>query len=168
MNERNQKDTTRQIARREDWPQTWHSPFEMLRRMVDPFEGGLRPSLLGFPSRGPEGEFLNWSPQIEAFQRGDEFVVRADLPGLEKKDVTVEVRDDCLVIDGERSKDYEKEEEGYYSSERTYGRFHRTVPIPEGAIADSVKASFKNGVLEVMMKAPPREASRGRRVDISG
>jgi HSP20 family protein len=163
---------TRDVARREydrgltrpDWVAA-RDPFaEIFRRFGEAFDWPFSPS--GSSGRSSTG-VGGWRPQIEAFQRGDEFVVRADLPGLEKKDVTVEVQDDSLVITGERSDQREHDDRGYYSSERRYGQFCRVVPLPEGAIADSVKASFKNGVLEVVTKAPPHEVSRGRRVEIA-
>ena len=71
------------------------------------------------------------------------------------------------MIQGERSNEHKDEREGYYATERSYGRFCRVIPLPEGAITDSVRASFTNGVLEVATKAPPVEMSRGRRIEIS-
>jgi HSP20 family protein len=154
-------------SRRRHFEEPHRSWFELLDRLPFGFwapPGGLTRSSL---SRSSDAMNARWSPEIETFHRGDEFVVRADLPGLEKKDVTVEVQDDALVIQGERSNEHKEEREGYYASERSYGRFYRVIPLPDGAITDSVKASFKNGVLEVVTKAPPHEVSRGRRIDIS-
>jgi HSP20 family protein len=71
-----------------------------------------------------------------------------------------------MTIQGERKEQHEEEREGWYRNERTYGSFYRAVPLPEGTIADSAKATFKNGVLEVVLQTPPREVSRGRRLDI--
>lgn len=146
-------------SRREAWrpSKRWTHVFEHL-----PF-GFWAPETGVHPERQAS---LAWTPEIESFQRGDEFVVRADLPGLEKKDVSVEVQDDALVIQGERHSEHEDRRKGYYSSERSYGQFCRVVPLPEGAIADNAKATFKDGVLEVVMKAPPHELSRGRRLEI--
>ena len=93
--------------------------------------------------------------------------MRADLPGMQQKNITVEINDDAIVIEGERSNEREERVEGYYSTERSYGRFCRLVPLPEGAIADSAKATFTNGVLEVVLHAPPHEVSRGRRLEIA-
>jgi HSP20 family molecular chaperone IbpA len=161
---------TRDLARRErdlglsrgDWLAS-RDPFtEIFRRFSEAFDAW--PFAVS-PARGQTGS-TGWRPHLEAFQRGDEFVVRADLPGLEKKDVNVEVQEDALIIKGERTEERQQDDRGYYSSERRYGEFCRVVPLPEGAIADSVKASFNNGVLEVVTKAPPHEASRGRRVEI--
>jgi HSP20 family protein len=108
-----------------------------------------------------------WAPQIETLQRGDQFVVRADLPGMKKDNVNIELSDDAVTIEGERREEREDDREGYYRSERTYGSFCRVVPLPEGAIPESAKATFNDGVLEVTIQAPPREMSRRRRVEIS-
>ena len=139
-------------------PYSWSSstsPFDLMRRLNDEMDrwfGG------GFEAV--------WAPNVEVFQRGDELVVRADLPGLGKNDVDVEVSDDALTIRGERKQQHEEEREGYYRSERSYGSFYRTIPLPEGAIADSAKANFKNGVLEITVQVPPSEVSRGRKLEI--
>ena len=126
------------------------------------------------PSRGEwrqspglwPGEY--WFPQIEVFQRGEEFVVRADLPGLQREDVTVEVTDDALVIHGERRSECEESGRGFYRSERSYGSFHRRIGIPEGVETDSATARFKNGVLEVTMRTTAAPSERGRRIDVEG
>jgi HSP20 family protein len=146
--------------RRDVWHPTrrWSHLFEHL-----PF-GFWAPETGVHPAR--QTSSFNWSPEIESFQRGDEFVVRADLPGLEKKDISVEVQDDAIVIQGERHSEHEDRRKGYFSSERSYGQFCRVVPLPEGAIADDTKATFNNGVLEVVVKAPPHELARGRRIEI--
>jgi len=78
----------------------------------------------------------------------------------------VEIGDDQVSIRGERKHERQEEREGYYRSERSYGSFHRTIPLPEGTITDSAKANFNNGVLEIVVQAPPREVSRGRRIEI--
>ena len=113
-----------------------------------------------------ERESSEWVPAIEAFQRGNEFIVRADVPGLSRSDLTVEIGDDALTIRGERKFDQEEERDGVYRSERIYGSFCRVVPLPEGAVADRAKANFKNGVLEIVMNAPSQEVRRGRRLEI--
>jgi len=107
-----------------------------------------------------------WSPRVEALQKGDRFTVRAELPGLKKDDVQVEMTDDALTIRGERRTEHEDERDGYFRSEREYGQFYRTIPLPEGVIAESAQASFRDGVLEVSMQAAPSEANRGRKLEI--
>ena len=107
-----------------------------------------------------------WSPQVEVFQRGNELIVRADLAGLSKDDVKVEINENVLTLQGERKQEREEEREGWYRNERSYGSFYRAIPLPEGTISDSATASFKNGVLEITLQAPPQEVSRGRRLEI--
>lgn len=119
-------------------------------------------------ARGTESEQAAWWPQVEVFQRGDQMVIRADLPGLTKDDVHVDVTDDGVSIRGERRHEHEERKEGFYHSERSYGSFHRTIPLPEGIEADKADASFRDGVLEITMPAPRREASRSRRLEVKG
>lgn len=107
-----------------------------------------------------------WTPQIEVFERGGQFIVRADLPGMTSNDVKVEVTDTALIIQGERKEEHKEEREGWYRSERSYGSFFRSVPLPEGINANEAKASFREGVLEITMPAPKREERR-RRIEIN-
>jgi len=153
--------------RRQHWDEPHRSWFELLDRLPFGFWAPPGGTTRSSWSRSTDALNARWNPEVETFHRGDEFVVRADLPGLDKKDVTVEVQDDALVIQGERNNEHKEEREGYYASERSYGRFYRVIPLPDGAITDSVKASFRNGVLEVVTKAPPHEIRRGRRIEIS-
>jgi HSP20 family protein len=146
----------------------WYGPFAMLRRMqedMDRFFGGFGPGR-GFLTRGREFQGADWAPAIDAFQRGNEFVVRADVPGLSREDLSVEIADDALTIRGERKYDHKEEREGVFHSERSYGSFYRVIPLPEGAVTESAKAEFKDGVLEVVIQAPSQEVRRGRRIDI--
>ena len=141
---------------RDPFGSIWADPFSVFERQLRPWGG-----------TSGRGSAL-WSPQIETFQRGDQFVVRADLPGMKKENVNVELTDDSLTIEGERRDEREEDREGFYRSERSYGSFCRVVQLPEGAIAESAKATFRDGVLEVTLQAPPREVSRKRRLEIAG
>jgi HSP20 family protein len=114
------------------------------------------------------GSPTEWMPAVDAFQRGNEFVIRADVPGMNRHDLSVEIGDDAVTIRGERKHETDEERDGVYWSERSYGSFCRVVPVPPGAIGESAKASFSNGVLEIVMSAPSQEARRGRKIDISG
>ncbi len=153
------------------------SPFTFMRRFSEKMDrlfedfgfgrGFLAPSFGGELGRLGEMGSSIWSPQVEVFERGDQLVVRADLPGLTKDDVNVEIRDDALVIRGERKSEREENEEGHYRTERSYGRFYRQIPLPEGVNAENANATFRNGVLEVTMPAPERAVEqRGRRLEI--
>jgi HSP20 family protein len=109
-----------------------------------------------------------WSPQVEVRERGNNIVVRADLPGLSRDDVDVEVDDDTLIIRGERHNDWEdqNEQEGYYRSERSYGTFYRAIPLPEGVDPNACNATFKDGVLEVTLPKPKEAQSKGRKIEV--
>lgn len=156
----------REIARRDPFDMLSAGPFAMFRRMQEDMDRLFG----GFGRRAwisPFGEeAADWAPAIEAFQRGNEFVVRADVPGLSRNDLNVEIGEDTLTIRGERKYDKEEEREGVYRSERAYGTFCRVVPLPEGAVADSAKANFSDGVLEVVVQAPSHEVRRGRKIEI--
>jgi len=158
-------------------------PFSIMRRISDEmdrlFENfGTGRSLFPSPSTQGgawdvgdynEGMPSMWSPHVEVRERNGKLVIEADLPGMKRDDISVETRENELTISGERRQEEQKEEQGgYYHSERSYGSFYRTIPLPEGAIADKAQARFKDGVLEIRLPAPPREASRGRKLEIKG
>ena len=107
-----------------------------------------------------------WAPQVEVLERGNNLVVRADLPGLSRDDVDVELDNDMLIIRGERHSDVEDDSEGFYRSERSYGSFYRAIPLPEGVDPNACNASFDNGVLELTLPKPKQEPSRARRIDV--
>jgi len=107
-----------------------------------------------------------WYPQIEVSERGGNLVVCADLPGIRKEDVHLEIHDDYLVLEGERRLENEENQGGVYRSERSYGRFYRTIPLPNGTNAEQAKANFKDGVLEVTLPLPTQEQRQGRRIEI--
>jgi HSP20 family protein len=116
-----------------------------LDRLFDDF--GVRPRF--FRQALPQ-EFA-WSPDVEIFERNGRFNVRADLPGLAKEDIKVHIVEGLLTIEGERKREVETKREGLYRSERSYGTFYRSIPLPEGSKVDQIQATFKNGVLEVAL-----------------
>jgi len=145
-------------------------PFAWMRQMQDQLDRAVT-GLWGGSSGSswtPDTVFgpSDWAPAIDVFQRGNDLVVRADVPGLSKDDITVDIADDQLTIRGERRYDHEEERDGVFRSERSYGSFCRVVPLPQGAIADSAKATFNNGVLEVVVQAPSFDVRRGRRIEV--
>jgi HSP20 family protein len=133
---------------------------------------GLSPATHGQQSlqrggQGPQSPTRDlWSPQVEVFERGNNLVIRADLPGLSREDVDVAIDDDTLIIRGERHSDIKDEQEGFYRSERSYGSFYRAIPLPDNIDASACNATFKEGVLEVTLQKPPQQPSRARRIDV--
>jgi len=107
-----------------------------------------------------------WSPAIDVFHRGNEFVVHAELPGMKKDDITVDIKDDGICIQGERKRETKEDRDGVYRAERSYGSFYRMIPLPDGSMVDQANAKFKDGVLEITMPAPPEHLRRGRRLEI--
>ncbi len=167
----------RGLARRESYaPTAWTgSPFSLMRRFSEQMDRIFEDFGFGRtfgPSFGRDfGKLANlegslWSPQIEVFERDNQLIVRADLPGLTKDDLNVDITDDSIVIRGERRQEKEENEEGYYRSERNYGSFYREIPLPEGVNANEAKANFRNGVLEITMPAPERQTLGRRRIEI--
>jgi HSP20 family protein len=107
-----------------------------------------------------------WAPAVECQKKGSDFFVRAELPGLTKENVIVNVTDEAIILEGERKKEETKEEEGYYRSERSYGQFRRVIGLPDGADPKSAVATFKDGVLEIAVHLNPEMTPEMRRLDI--
>jgi HSP20 family protein len=142
------------------------SPLGMMRRFADEMERAF--SNFGGTSGGTSfGEELTWAPPIELREHDGNLVISAELPGLTDKDVKVEATEDGLVIQGERKQEYTGEETGVRRSERSYGRFLRLIPLPEGAQVENAQANFHNGVLEVTIPVPESQQRR-RQIPISG
>jgi HSP20 family protein len=106
-----------------------------------------------------------WLPAMDLVETDDDFVLRADLPGLSEDDVNIEVEDNVLTISGERKAEHEERKEGYYRVERASGSFARSLTLPEGIDPERVRASFDKGVLEVRIPKP--EQRKPRKVQIS-
>src|SRR5258708_16146178 len=127
---------------------TW-SPFSFLDsfrsemdRLFDDF-GFVRS--FSIPRFGGFRSAFDWSPQTEVFEQNDQLVVRADLPGLTKDDITVDIQDDQITIRGERKSEHEEKNEVSFRSERSYGTFYRSIPLPQGVDTGKAKANFNNG-----------------------
>jgi HSP20 family protein len=142
-------------------------PFAMLRQMTSELDRAFEdwPSL-----RWPSMSFLAmpdkaaWSPRIDVFERDNRLVTRVDLPGMKKDEVSVEVTDGHLALSGERKRETEEKKENFYRSEREYGSFYRTIPLPDGVKLEDVKATFSEGVLEVSVPLPARPEATVRKV----
>jgi HSP20 family protein len=142
------------------------NPFQMMQqftknmgKLFEDFQGFRFPNFVrsDFEPLRVELEAFDWMPEIEVQQNNGQLIVKADLPGLTKDDVKVELTDKALTISGERKEEKEEKREGYYRTERSYGSFYRQVPLPEGAKIDAATAEFHNGVLEVTMPAKKEE-----------
>jgi HSP20 family protein len=110
------------------------------------------------------GQNERWVPAMDLAEAEDHFVLKADLPGLSEDDVAIEIQDNTLTISGERKAESERTEGGWHRVERLFGRFSRSLALPEGVDADGVTASFDKGVLEVRIPKP--EERKPRRISI--
>ena len=118
------------------------------------------------PAPGNGGSTLRrWIPAMDLVETDGDFVLRADLPGVNEDDVKIELEDHVLTISGERKAEHEERKEGYYRVERSSGAFTRTLTLPEGVDPGAIKASFDRGVLEVRIPKP--EEKKPQRVAIA-
>jgi len=153
-------------------------PFAMMRRISDEmdrlFENfgmgrgafpALDPGNWAGDARGMQSAPSMWAPHIEVSERDGKLLVQADLPGLKREDINVQIEQDAIILQGHRHQEQSGNESGYYRSERSYGSFYRTIPLPEGTNADSASATFRDGVLRIELDAP-REQQRGRKLEI--
>jgi HSP20 family protein len=120
---------------------------------------------VGLESEGSNG--LGWSPAVEVSLKDGKYNVHAELPGLEPKDVKIEVENDALVIQGERKFEKEENEGGVQRTERQYGMFYRSIPLPEGVKLDQAQAKFHNGVLEITIPVEEQQSNK-RSIPIEG
>jgi len=99
-------------------------------------------------------EIETWTPAVDVRRCNGNLVVTAELPGLKKEEVKVEMTDEGLVIEGERRREHTEDHKGYHRYERSYGKFYRMIPLPEGAKTEEAKAELNEGVLKITVPAP--------------
>jgi len=112
------------------------------------------------------GEFVtrSWAPSVDVIDKENEIVVKAELPGMEQKDIDVHLEDNQLTIKGERNFEKEDKGENYLRQERVYGSFYRSFTIGSGIQADKVNANYKNGILEIVL--PKEEKVQPKKIEI--
>ena len=115
--------------------------------------------------RFPLGQ--SWTPAVDVNETETEFFLSADMPGLDKKDVSVDIHDGIITIKGERDIDNEKSTDGYRIRERQLGSFNRSFRLPDNVNEDKVAAKFKNGVLTVTLPKTKEILPEGRQIKIS-
>lgn len=117
----------------------------------------------GWPFRAivEEGE---WAPSLDVSESGKEVIVKAELPGLDPKEIDISIRGDMLTIRGERKKEEEKKGEHYHRIERSYGAFSRSVRLPTEVDTDKVNATYKDGILRIEMAKT--KAAAAKKVEI--
>ena len=156
-------------------PDYWYGygsgPFSVMRRISDEMDRFFESFGVGrgfgsgeWGERGENAPSM-WSPHVEVSERNGRLVIQADLPGVKREDLNVRIEPDAVIIQGQRNQEQSTTQSGYYRSERSYGSFYRTIPLPEGADTESATATFRDGVLEIEL-TPPRQLPRGRTLEI--
>jgi HSP20 family protein len=138
------------------------------KRRLDPFAGLLDLqrtfSNLLAPTAQTEDEFGNWVPAVDVYSDENAVVVQAEVPGLDRKDIEVNLDEGILTIKGERKHEKERKENGYHFVERAYGKFYRAIRVPAEVDGTKVKAEMKEGVLTITL--PKAEQAKARQIEI--
>jgi HSP20 family protein len=135
--------------------------LDILRRQMDQLFEGLTER--DFPMLAMNGE-TKWMPAIEMKETETEVILKAEIPGIEAKDLDVQVSPEAVMLKGEHKEETKTEEKGYYRSEFHYGQFARTVTLPATVQHEQVKSTFKDGVL--MLTMPKAEETRRKVVKV--
>lgn len=132
----------------------WSALSDLQREMNDVMRSVFGRSGLSLPGTtdAPRTPARSWTPAVDVFSRGGDLVVRAELPGVDaEKDVDIQVADGVLTIRGQRRAEHRDEGTNYFRMETTYGAFERSLPLPEGINPDDIRATHRQGILEVVV-----------------
>ena len=135
------------------------NPFALMRQFTDEMDQWFGSNY------GMTEVMEGWRPTVEIQEKEGKLFVTAELPGVKTEDIKVSVTDGVLTLEGERKQETEEKREGYFHSERSYGKFIRSIPLPEGAKVEEAAAQFKNGMLEITVPAAAKKPS-GKQIPI--
>lgn len=131
----------------------WGEGMDYLRRRMD--------RLLDEFMHGDGGERgERWLPSVDVMEDKDKYVIRADVPGLNKDDIKITLQENVLTITGEKKQEKEQKERAYHLTERTYGQFTRSFTLPSKVDPNNIKAEFKDGVLEINLPKSPESKAK--------
>ncbi len=149
---------------------TWHSLSEGWRQLRERTSGTLTrftPSNDKTPEQSADFPSANWALLAgDVFEDDDKFTVRLEVPGLNKNQLDIEVRNDMLIVRGEKRSEQETSNGQYRVRQCAFGSFHRSIPLPLPVLADKASASYRNGVLRIEL--PKAERTSGRRIEVHG
>lgn len=145
--------------------QKYTAPFEEMERMFNDF---LQQRFWGqsWMPRMRFPESTDVSTSIDMFEDGNELVIKADIPGMKKEDIKIDLSDNVLSISGEKKSEEKTEQKDYYRVERSFGAFNRKLHLPVEVQVDQAKASFKDGVLEIRMPKSESEKAKVRKITV--
>lgn len=164
-----------------NYPQLWRKRHEPARADANPFTALQREVNDLFDSMFERTGDEAWpaprafardegalAPSVDISETAESFDIKAELPGLDEKDIRVTLDGDALVLSGEKKQEREEKEKNYHLVECSYGSFQRTIPLPSGLDRDKVKATFKKGVLNIRVPKLPEAQAAGKQVEIEG
>jgi HSP20 family protein len=141
-------------------------PFYSLQRemnsLFDDFFRGFDITPRGFFQRGEVG----FTPTVDVEENEKEFIIKAEIPGVDEKEIEVTVTDDIVTIKGEKKEEKEDKGKNYYYMERSYGSFNRVIPLSAETESDKAEASFKNGVLNITIPKSQTAKAKATKVPI--
>jgi HSP20 family protein len=141
-------------------------PFRELSSLQSEMNRLFNAAFGDMPNGGTTGAVpRRWMPAMDLLETDEDFVLRADLPGMSESDVNIELEDNVLTLSGERKAEHEEKREGFYRVERASGSFSRSLTLPKGVDPEGVHASFDRGVLEVRIPKP--EQRKPRKISIT-
>lgn len=140
-----------------------HSMSRLRSEMDQLFDRFMRDPL-GFPWDDTSATALAWGPQLDLSETDKELTIKAELPGVDAKDVEINVTGNVLTIRGEKRQEHEEKKRDYHYVERQYGSFHRSVPLPTYVNAEKVDANYRNGVLTITLEKRPE--ARAKRIEV--
>lgn len=117
-----------------------------------------------YPTDGEELEKGTWAPAVDIYETNDSFVVSADLPGLNKDEIQIDLKDNTLTLKGEKKFEEKVSKDNYVRIERTYGSFVRSFTLPQNVDPEKIKAKYKEGVLEVTI--PKKEEAKPKQIKV--
>ncbi len=135
--------------------------FETMRREMD----RIMDSFAGAPRRFMEAE---WIPSLDVKENKNEYIVKAEIPGMKMEDIDISFSDGLLSIKGEKNQEEKKEEENYHLIERSYGSFARFVQLPGEVDSDKIKAEYKDGILEVILPKSEKAKKKEIKIKVGG
>jgi HSP20 family protein len=142
----------------------WWDPFRDLETIQNEMNRLFNSSLTGWRSRGVDLLEGAWGPAVDIYDSKDNVMVRVDIPGMKKDEIDVSVHKDTLIIKGEKKQEKELKEKDFVRTERFYGSFNRAIRLPAEVQAEKVNATYKNGVLELVL--PKKEESKPKQLKI--
>lgn len=138
------------------------NPLDLMKEFTEEIDRTFEN--FGFAKLDTKG--FDWKPAVEVFTRDGKFFVHAELPGMTKDDIKVELDENRLIVKGERKKETKEEKKDFYKSELNYGSFYRAIPLPKEVNLEEIEAKFCNGILEVVMPIAAKVEDKKKEIPI--